>query len=285
MKTFRTIRRLPILALPVLLLVSAVLTYAQVGGAFDLSWSTVDGGGGTFSTGGSYSLGGTSGQPDAGVMSGGGFTVAGGFWGYGAGSSPTSTSTPTSTPTATRTPTNTSTATPTTANVLVGHVTWQGRPAQPNALQQLPITLTLKSGAIEVNYPMQTTSAGGYFTISTGLPNGTYQWRAKGPSGTSPITDTNSTPGFLAITGTLTLTGALLTNVEIGTMRAGDCNNDNLVTSADFIILKNTFGKAIGQVGYDNRADFTGDTVITSVDFTLLKSNFGFGGALPVGPR
>ena len=44
-------------ALVALALTSAII-YAQVGGGYDLSWSTVDGGGATFSTGGTYSLGG-----------------------------------------------------------------------------------------------------------------------------------------------------------------------------------------------------------------------------------
>ena len=51
---------------------------------YTLSWWTVDGGGGTFSTAGGYSLGGTAGQPDAGVLSGGGYTLGGGFWKGGA---------------------------------------------------------------------------------------------------------------------------------------------------------------------------------------------------------
>jgi hypothetical protein len=57
---------------------------AQSGGGYDLSWNTVDGGGGPFSTGGVYSLGGTAGQPDAGLLSGEGYTLAGGFWPGGA---------------------------------------------------------------------------------------------------------------------------------------------------------------------------------------------------------
>jgi hypothetical protein len=52
---------------------------AQSGGAFDLSWSSIDGGGGV-STGGVYSVSGTIGQPDAGVMTGGNFSLVGGFW-------------------------------------------------------------------------------------------------------------------------------------------------------------------------------------------------------------
>jgi hypothetical protein len=55
------------------------LTSAQSGGQFDLSWSTIDGGGGT-STGGQFQLSGTIGQPDAGVLTGGQFKLEGGFW-------------------------------------------------------------------------------------------------------------------------------------------------------------------------------------------------------------
>jgi hypothetical protein len=74
--------RVPLAACLFLLLASAVL--AQSGEGYDLSWWTVDGGGGTFSGGGVYSLGGTAGQPDAGMMTGGAYTLAGGFWGGGA---------------------------------------------------------------------------------------------------------------------------------------------------------------------------------------------------------
>jgi hypothetical protein len=54
-------------------------TSAQSGDGFDLTWSSIDGGGGT-STGGGYSLGGTIGQADAGALSGGSYTLSGGFW-------------------------------------------------------------------------------------------------------------------------------------------------------------------------------------------------------------
>ncbi len=53
----------------------------QVGGPFDLSWHSLDGGGITFATGGSFELGGTLGQYDAHEpMVGGAFEVTGGFW-------------------------------------------------------------------------------------------------------------------------------------------------------------------------------------------------------------
>ena len=46
---------------------------------YDISWFSIDGGGGT-SSGGTYSVTGTIGQPDAGVLSGGNYTIVGGFW-------------------------------------------------------------------------------------------------------------------------------------------------------------------------------------------------------------
>ena len=72
-----------LLLLAALLSLLASVARAQSGGGYDLTWSTIDGGGATWSEGGGYALGGTIGQPDAGVLSGGGYTLAGGFWGGG----------------------------------------------------------------------------------------------------------------------------------------------------------------------------------------------------------
>ena len=62
----------------------ALTALAQSGGGYDLTWNTIDGGGGTStSAGGVYTLSGTIGQPDAGTLSspGGTYTLNGGFWG------------------------------------------------------------------------------------------------------------------------------------------------------------------------------------------------------------
>lgn len=62
-----------------LVLTAAPAIRAQVGGAYDLSWNTMDPGGGT-AAGGAYSIGGTVAQLDAGVHSGGAYVLTGGFW-------------------------------------------------------------------------------------------------------------------------------------------------------------------------------------------------------------
>jgi len=53
-------------------------TLAQTGGPYELTWSTIDGGGGR-SSGGPYTLICTIGQPDAAAVSGGDYELLGGF--------------------------------------------------------------------------------------------------------------------------------------------------------------------------------------------------------------
>ena len=64
-------------ALPMLLMFSIGFSVAD---DFEISRSTIDGGGAMFSQGGDFELSGTIGQPDAGAMTGGDFELTGGFW-------------------------------------------------------------------------------------------------------------------------------------------------------------------------------------------------------------
>ena len=67
----------------VLLIIGASVMAGQFGGeggGYDLSWNTIDSGGGT-SSGGTFEISGTIGQPDAGVtLTGGTIEMRGGFW-------------------------------------------------------------------------------------------------------------------------------------------------------------------------------------------------------------
>lgn len=129
----------------------------------------------------------------------------------------------------------------------------------------------MKSGAFEANYTVRITDNNGFFTVDAGsLAPGTYQWRVKGPK-------------YLANSGTVTVSGSTVF-IEMGLMKVGDSNNDNRVNISDFIIMKVSFGRTIGDPDYDDRADFTGDQAINVADFNLLKVTFGEGGAPPIMP-
>ena len=77
----------PLAAVALLLAVSTVLARAPVNGAsalpsagYDLSWFTIDNGGG-MASGEGYTLIGTAGQPEPGAaVRGGGYTLLSGFW-------------------------------------------------------------------------------------------------------------------------------------------------------------------------------------------------------------
>jgi hypothetical protein len=114
----RNLRRIWPLALALTVgLVICVSVLAGSGGTasarsvgYDLTWWTVDGGGGAMS-GGGYTLIGTGGQPEARSASNGGYSLNGGFWSVGGAAEPTPVDTPTPTVTATATGLPTATAT------------------------------------------------------------------------------------------------------------------------------------------------------------------------------
>jgi hypothetical protein len=67
-------------ALRLLSILATAGATAAIAQDFEITRSTVDGGGVMRSTGGDFELSGTIGQPDAGAMSGGEFDLTGGFW-------------------------------------------------------------------------------------------------------------------------------------------------------------------------------------------------------------
>lgn len=67
------------ITLLVVCLLMVLPALAQTGSQYELSWSTIDGGGGR-SSGGRYVLTGTIGQADAAYSAGGNYELLGGFW-------------------------------------------------------------------------------------------------------------------------------------------------------------------------------------------------------------
>lgn len=73
-------RTLPAIFALAFLMIASAVSAQLAGGGPEITWFTIDGGGGT-STGGTFELTGTIGQPDAGgPMTGGTYSLTGGFW-------------------------------------------------------------------------------------------------------------------------------------------------------------------------------------------------------------
>lgn len=76
----RAMKRVALIVLGLVLLGGAVSSYAQSGGGYDLTWNTIDNGGGVIGNG-AYTLDSTIGQSEASTpLSNGEYTLVGGFW-------------------------------------------------------------------------------------------------------------------------------------------------------------------------------------------------------------
>jgi len=62
-------------------------------------------------------------------------------------------------------------------------------------------------------------------------------------------------------------------NLDI-TLRNGDCDGDNVVTTDDYLIINGAFDTQIGDALFDSRADLTDDGYVTTDDYLAFNSNF-----------
>lgn len=59
---------------------------------------------------------------------------------------------------------------------------------------------------------------------------------------------------------------------------AGDCDNDDFITTDDYLILSDSFDTSTGDPGFDARADIDGNGSITTDDYLILSTNFDLSG-------
>jgi hypothetical protein len=112
------------------------------------------------------------------------------------------------------------------------------------------------------------TDADGKFTVTTNLPDGTYNWFVKGGRHLSNTSPTNGAALVISIGQA---------DQEFGTQRGGDIRqlggSYNIINASDFGDLKNLFGHS-GLLP----ADLDYNLVVNVSDYSILKGNFGQGG-------
>lgn len=113
----------------------------------------------------------------------------------------------------------------------------------------------------------ETASADGVFTL-TGIPADTY-------------TVTVRTLGYLRAADPIALTAGTVATLDVGTLLAGDANEDNAVNILDLSILAGAYNTTVGNIGYDERADFNGDGSVNILDLSLLAGNYNTAGESP----
>ncbi len=147
-----------------------------------------------------------------------------------------------------------------------GHVTMQRPNPAPHPSWSVPASFRLYApGQATPSFAATvTTDQSGSWFVPVPAPAGSYDACVK-----NRHTLQNRVPV------TLTLGNNVL---NLGTLREGDANDDNVVALVDFSILVSTFGKCQGAAGYDDRPDFNEDDCVLITDFSLLSMNFGLAG-------
>jgi CSLREA domain-containing protein len=156
--------------------------------------------------------------------------------------------------------------------VIQGSVALQGRPARPDALWEVPLTVELRDPVTDATLQIFAphTDDRGRFEIG-GVWPGTYDLRVKGMH-----TLANRWSGLELAIGD--------NAVDLGELLEGDADNDNDVDASDASLINLAFGTVPGDADWDPRADFNEDEVVDGVDMGLLSANFGRVGDVEVAP-
>jgi|GEM_PF-6631045 len=68
--------------------------------------------------------------------------------------------------------------------------------------------------------------------------------------------------------------GAVIDMWEPISLLGGDCDNDNTVSTDDYLIINAAFDKSAGDAGYNALGDLTGDGYVGTDDYIILNDNF-----------
>jgi len=211
---------------------------AQSGGDFDLSWNTVDAGGG-ISKGDDSVVAGSIGQPEAGRSQKSAFRLTAGFWAFVMGEAETPT--PTLTPLVTSTPTGTPAATATRTSTPISSMT---------ATPEFPVPTETPSLTPR---PTMTPTT----TLTPTMP------LTPRPTMTPTTTLTPTMPLTPRPTMTLTPTPTLTS-----TTIPGDINGDGRVNSSDLFHFGLDWQKSAAMA--DPRCNAFPDAIINEEDLLLL---------------
>lgn len=59
---------------------------------------------------------------------------------------------------------------------------------------------------------------------------------------------------------------------------AGDCDNNDIINTDDYLVLSNAFDTSVGDPTFDSRADIDGTGTVTTDDYLILSENFDLSG-------
>jgi hypothetical protein len=144
--------------------------------------------------------------------------------------------------------------------IIDGSVTFIGRGTPPDDRWRDSLTVQVipDGTSTPILDQIVTTDEYGHFTVE--VPPGTYRIKVK-----------NSQSLINARTVTLTAGQNI---VDMGQLRVGDVNADNIVDITDYSLLVGSFLAQPGDAGYNPNTDFNVDGITDISDYSILVSNF-----------
>jgi len=148
--------------------------------------------------------------------------------------------------------------------MLCVHVDLQGRPPRPNGTWKRKVDIIMISfERLPLLYWRTVqTNAWGDFCLPNIAPGRVYVW-VKAADTVAACKTVN----IASSSGTM--------NLNMGTLYAGDANDDNRITLVDKAIVVAAYPSTKGQKKYNARADFNDDNKVDSVDLGLVNANLG----------
>ena len=148
--------------------------------------------------------------------------------------------------------------------ILNGEVSLERSVPAPHDSWIIPLSITLCSGGSRLEYATSTYDDGSFdIQVAAGI----YDVLVKGDHTLAVLLEDVEIPY-----------GNFTNDLDFGTLPEGDANNDNVVTSTDFFILRFAYNTMEGDPNFDPRADFNNDGVVTSTDFFLLREHYNQAG-------
>jgi PASTA domain-containing protein/dockerin type I repeat protein len=150
-------------------------------------------------------------------------------------------------------------------SVPAGNVISQSPSAGASVADGSAVSLVVSSGPAPLAVPNVVGSrqaAASSAITAAGLTLGTVTSQSSGSVATGVVISESPLAGTSVAAGS-----PVNLIVSSGPLR-GDLNGDGVVNCADLAIIKSSFGKKVGQAGFDPRADVNGDGVVNIIDLS-----------------
>ena len=130
-------------------------------------------------------------------------------------------------------------------------------------MSTVPVTFRFRNVGSTTDIAVRTVNlaADGTYSVKPALAPGTYDVTCEGPT------------WLRNNVGTITFTTDDVTDQNVSILN-GDCDNNNLINTDDYLILSGSFDLVVGDPNFVAGADLDGNGLVNTDDYLILSNNF-----------